>query len=90
MALTPHVDNSPVRCMLEAVQSSVRRLGFQGCEVEQVKLDGFRASILVAASGALQAEFEEGRYHGVRWGEIRILWRAQELQGEISQGGEGD
>ena len=72
-----YMDNSPVRCMLEEVHSKVRKLGFEGCEVEQVKIDGMKAVIVVAAPGALLAEFQAGEYSGVQWGAVRVLWRSQ-------------
>lgn len=73
-----YFDNSPVRCMLEHVHSVVRRLGFEGCEVEQVKVNGLKASILVATPGALQEQFRTGEYSGLQWGAVRVLWRAAE------------
>lgn len=75
-----YVDNSPVRCMLEHVHGVVRRLGFEGCEVEQVKVDGMKASILVAAPGALQEQFQVDGYSGVQWGAVRVLWRVAAQQ----------
>lgn len=82
----PWFDNGPIQRMEDEVYKRVRQLGFSGCEVLQVRLDSFKATIQVAEPCGLVAEFDEGDYAGLRWGCVRVVWRAQRAspQGGVS------
>lgn len=79
-------DNGPVQRLGDEVLIRVRQLGFKGCEVLQLRLDAFKAVILVDGPGRLRPEFQEGGFAGVQWGAVRVLWRVKKTEQE--QGGE--
>tara|TARA_R110000772_G_scaffold58539_1_gene132480 strand:- start:12176 stop:12409 length:234 start_codon:yes stop_codon:yes gene_type:complete len=68
-------DNGPIQRMEDEVYKRVRQLGFKGCEVLQVRLDSFKATIQVAEPCGLDAQFEGGGFAGVQWGDVRVVWR---------------
>lgn len=80
-------DNGPVTRFGDEVLARVRKLGFKGCEVLQIKMNSFKAVILVDGPGLLVPEFQEEGFAGVKWGEVKVLWRVEvksETQGEAS------
>lgn len=71
----PFVDNTPLQALLLRVNGLVRRLGFAGCEVLEVRLDAHHAVIKVDRGGDLEPEFQEAGFAGLDEGPIRVLWR---------------
>lgn len=80
-------DNGPVTRFGDEVMARVRKLGFKGCEVLQIKMTAFKAVILVDGPGLLVPEFQEQGFAGVDWDAVRVCWRVEEKtesQGEAS------
>lgn len=80
-------DNGPVQRMGDQVLRCVRQLGFGGCEVLQVRLDSFKATIQVREPCGIDPPHLDlpGGFRGVQWGDISVVWRGSVPE---SDGGE--
>lgn len=69
------LNNSSVRQIIELVYQEIGRLSLARCQVESVKLDSDRATILISSGSELPVHCEEGGYAVFQKDTIKIVWR---------------
>ena len=69
------LSNGPVRQILELTHQEIGRLTLMQAHVESVKLNGYKATIVVAPGHSLPVDYQEDGYAVLQKGAVKIVWR---------------